>query len=625
VIGFPFKSLFLDQTDTDMKYIPTAILLLLLFCTACKNKEEKVVVVEVIPIDSLFHEYYQFKLRINPLEATKSGVPGYNDVLVDYISKPYQEDLEENYDYFLNMAKAYDDAILTPSQVLSLKILVWDAKIKREGLTNKLVTIPSPMFDLPTFELMPINQIFSFQLEVGLLGSGAGAQPFKTVDDYDDWLQRVDDYLEWLDTAIQNMQRGVDKDVVLPRVIIQKVLEQLEGFATAEAEDHLFYGPIRNLPETFSEEDKIRLREAYRKMILDDLSPAHEKLKLFLLEEYLPAGTETVGLSQIYHGKQAYKYLIKYHTTTDMSAEEIHELGLEEVARIRGEMELIKDSVGFEGDLNSFFEFVRNSKDQMPFKEPVEVIENFKAIQKRMQPYLSKLFDLKPKGQFEVRRTEAFREASASAEYFAGSKDGSRPGTFYVPIPDVTTYNKLTDEALFLHEAIPGHHYQLSLQQENKNLPSFLHGEGMGVFVEGWALYCESLGKELGLYTDPYQYFGMLSMEIHRAIRLVVDTGIHAKGWTREEAIQYSLENEAESETDITTEIDRYIVAPGQALSYKIGQLKIRELRTRAETALGDAFSIKEFHNQILSSGSLPLVLLEEKIEKWIESEKYNR
>lgn len=608
-----------------MKYISLAFISLLLFSTACKNKEEKVEVVEVIPIDSLFQEYYQFKLRMNPLEATKSGVSGYNDVLADYISKPYQEDLEEHYDYFLKLAREYDRALLTPSQALSLEVLVWDAEIKREGLTNKLVTIPSPMFDLPTFELMPINQIFSFHLEIGLLGSGQGAQPFKTVEDYDDWLQRIEDYLEWLDTAKLNMQRGIDKDVVLPRVIIQRVLEQLEGFATAEAEDNLFYGPIRIMPEDFPEEDKTRLREAYRQMVLDEINPAYEKLKLFLMEEYLPAGTETAGIGELKGGKQAYKHLIKYHTTTTMTAEEIHQLGLEEVARIRGEMEMIKDSLGFEGDLNSFFDFVRNNKDQMPFTEPREVIENFKVIQKQMQPSLSKLFDLKPKGKFEVRRTEAFREASASAEYFAGSKDGSRPGTFYVPIPDITTYNKFMDEALFLHEAIPGHHYQLSLQQENKKLPSFLHGEGMGVFVEGWALYCESLGKELGLYTDPYQYFGMLSMEIHRAIRLVVDTGIHAKGWTREQAIQYSLENEAESEADITTEIERYMVAPGQALSYKIGQLKIRELRTRAETALGDSFSIKEFHNQILSSGSLPLVLLEGKIEKWIESEKYNR
>src|SRR6478752_7311077 len=258
----------------------------------------------------------------------------------------------------------------------------------------------------------------------------------------------------------------------------------------------------------------------------------------------------------------------------------------------------------------------------MPFTKPEQVIENFNAIQKKMSARLSEVFDLKPKADFRVQRTEAFREASASAEYLPGSKDGSRSGVFYVPIPDVKTYNKFTDEALFLHEAIPGHHYQLSLQQENANLPEFLHPESMSVFVEGWALYAESLGKELGLYEDPYQYFGMLSMEMHRAIRLVLETGIHTMGWTREQAIQYSLDNEAESEDKIAVEVERYIATPGAALCYKIGQIKIRELRTRAEMALGNKFSIKEFHNQVLNSGSLPLVLLEKKINGWIAKEK---
>jgi uncharacterized protein (DUF885 family) len=221
-----------------------------------------------------------------------------------------------------------------------------------------------------------------------------------------------------------------------------------------------------------------------------------------------------------------------------------------------------------------------------------------------------------------VRRTEAFREASASAEYVPGTKDASRPGVFYVPILEVKKYNKYNAEALFLHEAVPGHHYQLSLQQENENLPEFLHPEGMGVFVEGWALYAESLGRELGLYDDPYQYFGMLSMEMHRAIRLVVDTGIHGLGWTREQAIQYSLDHEADSEASITSEIERYMATPAQALSYKLGQLKIRELRTKAEISLGDSFDVKDFHNQVLNSGSLPLVLLEEKINAWIVAEK---
>ncbi|MGD8330543.1 MAG: DUF885 domain-containing protein, partial [Acidobacteriota bacterium] len=324
------------------------------------------------------------------------------------------------------------------------------------------------------------------------------------------------------------------------------------------------------------------------------------------------------GIGALPDGPETYRYLIRFHTTTSMTPDEIFELGEREVERISAEMGAVKESVGFSGDLRSFFDHVRNSPEQMPFTEPEQVIVNFEAIRDRMQPHLAELFDVAPRAGFGVRRTEAFREASASAEYVPGTKDGSRPGVFYVPIPDVRQYNKFADESLFLHEAIPGHHYQLSLQQENQDLPEFLHPESMGVFVEGWALYSESLGRELGLYQDPYQYFGMLSAEMHRAIRLVVDTGMHAKGWTREQAIRYSLDHEAESEADITAEIERYMVTPGQALSYKLGQLKIRELRARAEKALGDRFDIREFHRQVLGSGSLPLVLLEAKIDRWI-------
>jgi uncharacterized protein (DUF885 family) len=260
----------------------------------------------------------------------------------------------------------------------------------------------------------------------------------------------------------------------------------------------------------------------------------------------------------------------------------------------------------------------------MPFTDPQQVVDNFYAIQKKMLPQVNKLFDLQPKTPFEVRRTESFREASASAEYNPGSLDGTRPGIFYVPIPDVEKYNLFSDEDLFLHEAIPGHHFQISLQQENQDLPSFRKDLWYSAYGEGWALYTESLGKELGLYEDPYQYFGMLGAEMHRAIRLVVDTGLHSKGWSREKAIQYSLDNEAESEASITSEIERYMANPGQALSYKIGQLKIRELRKRAETTLGAAFDIKTFHKIVLESGCIPLEYLEEKIDSWILLKKTN-
>ncbi|MBA4058238.1 MAG: DUF885 domain-containing protein, partial [Marivirga sp.] len=297
-------------------------------------------------------------------------------------------------------------------------------------------------------------------------------------------------------------------------------------------------------------------------------------------------------------------------------------LGKSEVERITKEMEAVKEQVGFKGDLKAFFASLDTKKELTPFTTPEQVIANFNAIHERMKPNLVKLFDKSPKTGFEVRRTEAFREASASAEYNPGSKDGSRPGVFYVPIPDVKKYNTLSDEDLFLHEAIPGHHYQIALQLESTSLPAFRNILGYSAYAEGWGLYAESLGKELGLYTDPYQYFGMLSAEMHRAIRLVVDAGIHTQGWTREQAIQYSKDHEARSEQSIVAEIERYMAIPGQALSYKIGQLKIQELRAKAEKELGDKFNVAQFHNQVLDSGSIPLKILEDKINGWIESVK---
>ena len=296
-----------------------------------------------------------------------------------------------------------------------------------------------------------------------------------------------------------------------------------------------------------------------------------------------------------------------------MSADEIHNLGLKEVARIRKEMKNVMKEVGFKGSLLEFFEHVRTDKNLMPFDTADQVIENFKLMYEKIKPFVDQQFDLQPKTPFEIRRVEAFREKSAAAHYNRGSLDGSRPGIFYVPIPNVRKYNIFDNEALFLHEAIPGHHFQISIQQENQKLPNFRKNSFYSAFSEGWALYTESLGRELGLYDDPYQYFGMLNMEMHRAIRLVVDTGLHSKGWTREDAIAYSLENEGDSEEKLTSEIERYMANPGQALSYKIGQLKIRELRDLAEEQMGDRFDIKTFHRKVLEDGALPLSILEKK------------
>ena len=582
------------------------VLVLSILAFSCNTQDSKK---EETAFEKVLEAYYQESLSLYKINATYQGDPRYNDTLPNALSSEFQEKEKAFYHSYLNKIKTFEDNSLSEDALLSKKVLIWECEISLMGM------------EFPKNK-MPIDQMWGFQLTMGQLASGQGAQPFKTVQDYENWLVRVQGYLAWLQSAQESMRAGMAIGWVLPQSLIKKVLPQLEEMTTQDLNQHLFYSPARNFPATFSEEEKVRLTEVFTNMVLNQIVPAYQELHDFMATEYFEAARTTSGFNALEGGDAYYAYAIKKYTTTTLSAEEIHQLGLNEVARIGQEMEAVKKQVGFEGDLKSFFDHVRNKKELMPFSDPQEVIDNFYAIQKKMLPQVNKLFDLQPKTAFEVRRTESFREASASAEYNQGSLDGTRPGIFYVPIPDVNKYNLFSDEDLFLHEAIPGHHFQISLQQENPAIPSFRKDLWYSAYGEGWALYTESLGEELGLYQDPYQYFGMLGAEMHRAIRLVVDTGLHAKGWTREQAIQYSLDNEAESEASITSEIERYMANPGQALSYKIGQLKIRELRQRAETELGSTFDIKVFHRKVLESGCVPLHLLEEKINRWIKTTK---
>ncbi|MEM6721206.1 MAG: DUF885 domain-containing protein [Bacteroidota bacterium] len=586
-----------------------AFLFLFVACISCGSdpKEEKPIAKNELSFAGVLEAYYEQGLRLNPINATAAGDSRYNDQFPNFLSEDYYDKIKTHYKKFRDTLQNFDDAKLTESEKMSKDILYWDCDMNLRGLSFK------------NGRLMPIDQMWSLNLLVGQFASGSSAQPFKTVTDYRNWLRRLNGFNEWLKTAKANMQEGIEDEFVLPKSLIKKVIPQFEVLATTKLEDHLFYTPIKNIPNDFSAQDTENLTKAYTTFLTKKLVPSFNEMYQFLKTDYLNAGRDSSGIDGTPYGKAYYEYSIKQYTTTDMTADEIHELGLKEVARILGEMEKVKKQVGFKGDLKSFFNYVRENKELMPYTEPQQIIDNFNAIHDRMKPQIEKLFDVKPKTPFEVRRTEAFREASASAEYNPGSLDGTRPGIFYVPIPDATSYNVFSDEALFLHEAIPGHHYQVSLTQESEELPAFRKTLWYSAYGEGWALYTESLGKELGLYTDPYQYFGMLGMEMHRAIRLVVDTGLHAKGWTREQAIEYSLNNEAESEASIISEIERYMAMPGQALSYKIGQLKIRDLRTKATEALGDKFDIKAFHNQVLETGCIPLQLLEDKINAWIQ------
>jgi uncharacterized protein (DUF885 family) len=401
---------------------------------------------------------------------------------------------------------------------------------------------------------------------------------------------------------------------------MERVLPQLKAMIIDNVEESVFYMPLKNFPSTFTESDKENLTKEYIIAIKEQIIPSYQKLYDFIKEKYIPNSRTSVGISSIPGGKEYYNHLIRSWTTTSLTADEIFELGQKEVSRLRSEMEMVMKETGYTGDIKFFFRYMNTDRQFFPYKKEADVINAFMKIHERMSPQLSKLFDVVPKTRFEIRQTEKFREASASAEYQQGTGDGSRPGIFYVPIPNPLKFNTYGMESLFLHEAIPGHHYQISLQQENDSLPKFRRFSWYGSYGEGWALYTESLGKELGLYTDLYQYFGALSTEMHRAIRLVVDVGIHTKGWTREQAIQFSLDNEAEPEESIIAEVERYIAIPAQALAYKIGQLKIMELRKMAEQKLGSRFTVSEFHNQVLNSGCLPLSVLEAKINKWIDS-----
>jgi len=579
-------------------------------CTRNSEQEQGTAAVQADQnLGQIFENYYEDRLKLFPLEATAIADNRYNDQLPNDLSQEHIARVRQLYQTYLDQLNKVDRSKLDAQEQVSYDIFKYEMQMALEGLAQHA-------------ELLPVNQFWGLPITMAQLGSGSGNQPFETPEDYQDFLGRIKGFTIWGDTAIANMRRGMRMGVVLPRPLTQKVLPQLQAMVVADPTKTIFWAPVENLPASFTTAQKDSIRQAYTQAVKEEVMPTYKKLHDFMQQEYLPQSRSTTGISGINGGEDYYKYLVRYWTTTDMTPDQIFETGQQEVARIRSEMEQVKEQVGFKGDLKAFFQYVNNDPKFTPFKSPEEVLGAFGQIQQRMQPQLDKLFGITPKAGFEVRQTEAFRAASASAEYNPPAPDGSRPGIFYVPILDASKYNTVGMESLFLHEAIPGHHYQISIQQEQEGLPRFRQYAWYGAFGEGWALYSESLGKELGLYTDPYQYFGRLSDEMHRAIRLVVDVGMHAKGWTREQAIQYSLDNELTSREAAVAEIERYMAIPGQALSYKIGELKIKELRKRAEQELGDKFSVSAFHDEILKGGVMPLAVLEKKIDTWIANQK---
>ena len=560
-----------------------------------------------VGLNGLFNSYWEKISRLEPLAATAYGDNRYNDQLPNNQTRAYRDTMRVFYQTYLDRLHKFDREPLSDNDKISYDIFEYEMN---HGLAS---------LKLNTW-MLPTNQFYGLPITLGQYGSGQGNQPFKTVKDYENWLGRARGFTAWTDSAIANFRVGMRTGVVLPRTLVLRMIPQLQApdMVVTDPTQSLYYGPITRLPPDFSAADKARLTEAYKKVILTELVPAYQKLSTFMAKEYLPKARATSGIDAVPGGQEIYAYDVKYETTTDKTPAEIYQTGLAEVARIRAQMEQIKAEVGFKGDLPAFFKYLNTDAKFRPYKKPEEVLAAFENIHQRMLPNLQKMFSRTPKTPFEIRETEKFREASASAEYNQGSPDGSRPGVFYVPIPDAKTFATTSGmESLFLHEAIPGHHYQISLQQENTSLPKFRRFGGQNAYVEGWALYSESLGPELGLFKDPYQRMGALGDEMLRAVRLVVDTGLHSRQMTREQAIEYLLANLSTTRDEATSAIERYMAIPGQALGYKIGQLKIRELRAKYEKQLGSKFKLSNFHDELLKDGSMPLAVLEKKMDAW--------
>ena len=560
-------------------------------------------------LDELFEAYFEEILELNPLYATFIGDNRYNDRLANSLSPEYREKSRALERKYLGALLAIDNGDLNRQDLLSYEIFRLDRETSIAG-----ERFPG--------ELLPLNQSFSLANFFAVMGSGQSVQPFATVSDYENFLSRADDFIEYLDQAIINMRIGMERGVVQPRVVMEKVVPQLRAHVVGDAATSIFYGPVSNMPADFSAEDRARLITAYTDMIENRLVPAYLRVAEFIEQEYLPATRTTVGWDALPDGEAWYAFRVEDSTTTKMSPDEIHELGLAEVARIRGEMEEVAREVGFDGTLAEFFEFLKTDP-QFFFGSSEEVLAAYEAARLRIDERLPSLFSVFPKADYEIRQIEEFRaRSSAGAMYQSPSPDGSRPGIFYVNTFNLKAQPTYGVETLSIHEASPGHHFQISIQQEVTGLPRFRRFGGYTAFAEGWALYAESIGKELGVFTDPYQYYGRLNDEQLRAMRLVVDTGLHSKGWSREQVIQYMRNNSSLAETDIISEAERYIATPGQALAYKVGQINLTRMRAEAEQALGENFDIKAWHAQILTDGALPMAVLDAKNRRWIGAQK---
>jgi prolyl oligopeptidase len=548
----------------------------------------------------LLDEAWEWRLQENPVFASRLGDRRNNDRWQDLSIAAIEQRQQQQRD-FLRRLMAINASELVVSDRLNYDLFRRDLQDDIDG------------FQYKTY-LMPINQRGGVQT----LDSTAEGLRLETAEDYEDWLSRMSRVDEMLEQTMALQEEGRRSGYMPPKILMERIPDQISAQTVEDATDSPFYRAFRTMPESMAAEDQQRLQEAAKLLIEQSLVPAYRKFGQYFNDTYLPASRDSIGASELPDGAAFYEYRTRSFTTTRMTPDEIHRLGLTEVKRIRDEMQVIIDELEFDGNFQDFLQFLRTDP-QFYYETPEELFDAYLAVSKRIDPELVKLFGVLPRIPYGLRPIpENIAPDTTTAYYSRPAADGSRAGFYYVNLYRPEVRPKYEMEVLTVHEAVPGHHLQIAIQMELENLPSFRRFSGFTAFTEGWGLYSESLGYELGLYKDPYSRFGALTYDMWRAVRLVVDTGMHYKGWTRQQAIDFFKDNAAKTELDIINEIDRYIGWPGQALAYKIGQLKMMELRGKAEQMLGDDFDIRAFHDALLGGGALPLQLLETRMNRWL-------
>ena len=559
-------------------------------------------------LNKLADEYYDAIARFDPVSASENGDNRFIDQIGMTISPQERAKQFARYKAFQKRLHAIKRDGLSPRDQTSYDILDYE-------LATALRFEPFPEY------LLPINQMDSMPVTLANYASGQGAQPLSSVADYRAYASRLAQLGPWIDQAIANMCEGIKRGVTNPKSVMASALPQFRQLVAATPEDSIYYSPVKSFPASFSDADKRSLTKLYGDTIGGKLNPALARLSTFLEKEYLPAARTSTGWDALPNGAEWYKVRVASQTTTSLTPEQIHEIGLKEVARIQGEYGRTGPKMGYNGPAAGLPAWVSQQAKYKPFKTDQEVIDVYRKLDAQLRTKLPAMFNLMPKSPLDLRLEPELSRATASDHYTPPAVDGSRPGVFWSVVNDPTQYGSTGMVTLFLHEGQPGHHFHIALLQE-LGLPNFRKFGGNNAFTEGWALYAETLGKEMGLFEKPEDYFGHLNDEMLRAARLVVDTGMHTKGWSREQGIKYFSETLGYSEADSRAQIERYMVWPGQALGYKIGALKIVELRQRAQAALGDKFSLPKFHEVVLGDGTLPLKLLEAKVDRWIAQQK---